>query len=1248
MKYPNTSEVWDPEACIDYSDLIKNILNLLEDESGDKPSIKILVPGAGKGRVVRDLLECLLNEKVKYSVELVIIEPNGDLLKRFTQWLIRKGFQRKDEHKYVKGKIQVFIFQKTLEEYLKEKYSDGEYSGKEFDIVLCLLFLHYVPYGWLSILRTMYDLLKPDGSFIVDRICGQDPASQELLDFIDCDAHQLEKLDCSNDDCLKWRTFYLNRIFEKGAYWGSTIKGTNIKLVIEALEPLFAEHHVVFGGARNYQLLSDHLPWWWASEQTSNHTSVNLPSPPCLPSLPLQFEFHVFHGKHCFSNPAALESHWNLVKKACILTAAQNLGAILWLLHREKPFSFQDSERFVQDILPSIVLQLVASSGIIDYRHDISSIFIASGTLPSELGLPKLQKLFLLVSDVGDKGKDRIQAWLGNYIIYAHILKAPLSEEFISSGKRVLLYRQCKCDQSQTNMPAGVVARPAQEAGPPPGPVLGAGPCSGAGRSDPGFKKIPIPCACKVNLPEISLPKVKQLLTVKQLLWWELLQIDLQRNVNVDQGILNSLQEFVKSVSDTQADNDRRLRPLSLLMRHLGDILFIPIPTFFEYHGNAGSFQVRSIMGMGVTVSKPLSDEILIGIEDIYTLVSLLFRRFQDNYLSLKWVDNSRRASLRSAIAAIMARNWAHIFSSQVLVRFRGADKESLIPNELLDYIITRSEYIADVTGEIPLLWGEGFLECEEINGGEISGIEEINGGEISGILEEFRETSILEKLKEAAGGKFSNIIIRSKGLCERIGLPFGAAVGRHAIFAILENYIRNVSKYGVLPSNTNSLVICLQPQPHEADDDVFITVKLSSNSQIGEKGEWQAKASEIERHISEPVIDQTGALPPSGWGFREMKIHACLLAGEDISALLAEGQTHFFRFDKKAAQSSGEYTFYFKVRKYQPVLKFDSQNKLDEFLKNPMKSPLCDFVVLQGDLAHNYNDRTWAAFPSRVAIVGAAKDKSWLTNRVIFLDSVPSNEDALISQLWEKFWGLLRSHGACEYNIVVVDNGQPIHLGQSRQKLYIAIHHGDEASSRVAKQTGGSLIPFSHQKLMMMWINEVHQKKEKQDNLPAYVVNDPVIIFKWKTLLGAKVLLIDTRLYEQYSRLSDDVKQELKTLGVYVIPESEKIDSDLRVNSCNMCLNQFQFISVHYGYLQENPDTPLLQKDKLESFPPFVFMHTARGKIEAGFVEEHYWFRKIVSVGSLISAFNEKFGLEIKMRLMAVFLSPQQGGRAL
>jgi len=649
--------------------------------------------------------------------------------------------------------------------------------------------------------------------------------------------------------------------------------------------------------------------------------------------------------------------------------------------------------------------------------------------------------------------------------------------------------------------------------------------------------------------------------------------------------------------------------------------------------------------------------------ERLAKIISVAWMR-ENTLLDFKesWYEHA----LHSAVAAIIARNWAHIFASQVLLRFRLADirgkkhllsdyiymkREEMpgelftllkecnvaIPEGLLDYIVTRSEYIADVTGEIPPLWGEGYIEYRDEN-----------TGEVTGIISEFRKTGVLKKLCEAAGGKFKGIEIKVENLDERVGFPFGTATGRHAVYGILENYIRNVSKYG----NVNGENLEVTLSKHN-DKEGFITVKLTSNSTIAKDfRKYKEEAEKIKKHVSQPVVDGTGALPSRGWGFREMKIHACLLAGQDILTL-SEKEQDFFKFDFKNAESNGEYCFYFKVRKYNPILLLKNEKQVEAFIQDPLRFPLADFVVLYSNLASFYAPQTWEKFPVRLCILGEELlgfSNDWLWKKVIFVkEDMSKNEENLYRKLWEKFWHLLRQYHATSYgSIIIVDGSESTYISHDDSERYgIAIYHKDEVSESKAQELANdNIIRFSHQKCMMIWIGEVYRGRQRTSS--EYIVNDEVIKYKWKTLLGSKVLLVDNRLFEQYKNLSCKTQKELNLLGVKVIPETAKMKDALRFqveSGEEINLKDFQFISVHLGYLEENPDTPLLKEENLQYFPPFIFMHTARGRIDKEFVTKHWWFKKIISASSFLSSFNEDFGLEIKIRLMSALLSPQQGG---
>lgn len=85
LAYPVTTQVWDQENA-DYSELLDKIELYLRE----KPLPKILVPGVGKGRVIRDLVERLSSSGKGFV--LLVVEPDDWVLSQFTQWLKSCGF----------------------------------------------------------------------------------------------------------------------------------------------------------------------------------------------------------------------------------------------------------------------------------------------------------------------------------------------------------------------------------------------------------------------------------------------------------------------------------------------------------------------------------------------------------------------------------------------------------------------------------------------------------------------------------------------------------------------------------------------------------------------------------------------------------------------------------------------------------------------------------------------------------------------------------------------------------------------------------------------------------------------------------------------------------------------------------------------------------------------------------------------------------------------------------------------------
>lgn len=120
--------------------------------------------------------------------------------------------------------------------------------------------------------------------------------------------------------------------------------------------------------------------------------------------------------------------------------------------------------------------------------------------------------------------------------------------------------------------------------------------------------------------------------------------------------------------------------------------------------------------------------------------------------------------------------------------------------------------------------------------------------------------------------------------LCDiLISLP--GALGRHAIYSLLENYIRNTAKHAYREeAHANmpvEILITLRPDKEHADKIVFeITDNISDAGadSINEHGERVTVLQRLQTSISADVTEK------KGMGIADMKISACLLAEKTLT----------------------------------------------------------------------------------------------------------------------------------------------------------------------------------------------------------------------------------------------------------------------------------------------------------------------------------------------------------------------------
>lgn len=87
MKYINATTVWDRED-FNLDPIVNKIFEYIYSSNFNKKPIRILVPGVGKGRMVRDLLKIFVNKQQQF--ELIVVEPNGSDLQTFIEFVETK------------------------------------------------------------------------------------------------------------------------------------------------------------------------------------------------------------------------------------------------------------------------------------------------------------------------------------------------------------------------------------------------------------------------------------------------------------------------------------------------------------------------------------------------------------------------------------------------------------------------------------------------------------------------------------------------------------------------------------------------------------------------------------------------------------------------------------------------------------------------------------------------------------------------------------------------------------------------------------------------------------------------------------------------------------------------------------------------------------------------------------------------------------------------------------------------------
>lgn len=116
-----------------------------------------------------------------------------------------------------------------------------------------------------------------------------------------------------------------------------------------------------------------------------------------------------------------------------------------------------------------------------------------------------------------------------------------------------------------------------------------------------------------------------------------------------------------------------------------------------------------------------------------------------------------------------------------------------------------------------------------------------------------------------------------------------GGYLGIHAFYVIFENFLRNLFKHNNLEvkgriqqSRPINIHIKLTDLAHGA----YMNLGLWSDVPLGDQTTAQKRLGYIQLAITEGIVDQDGALIPSGWGTKEMLIAAAQIKGLGLARL--------------------------------------------------------------------------------------------------------------------------------------------------------------------------------------------------------------------------------------------------------------------------------------------------------------------------------------------------------------------------
>lgn len=285
----------------------------------------------------------------------------------------------------------------------------------------------------------------------------------------------------------------------------------------------------------------------------------------------------------------------------------------------------------------------------------------------------------------------------------------------------------------------------------------------------------------------------------------------------------------------------------------------------------------------------------------------------------------------RAAVAAIMGRNMSHNIGSHVLSYWIGRlpnieevftvdddTKNELINRSrfLFTYLRTRMDFIAEISTTNPS-WSSSMMFCEDVlypfflqkallnyiamsEGIHFEDCEKLDckeqdkAGHFGIVINVYKVSrsgavqifgwrfnsgnsavkSCHSKIEYYNANNwteytYGSTILKTKDdIC--VAIPHGV-IGVHAVYSILENFIRNSAKHGAKEISSSNFEINIT-----MDDSYDDLIRCQISDNVGNCNKVNIK--KIKDGLSEDLVSFNGTINPGNWGIKEKRISACFL----------------------------------------------------------------------------------------------------------------------------------------------------------------------------------------------------------------------------------------------------------------------------------------------------------------------------------------------------------------------------------